>query len=309
MKTRIVGLVLCLLMLVALPLPAFAANRKQNTPAKTETPKPESVDAKWLRSLFPKLRSIETTKAPFGFDSAPETESTRAVLNKKGESVTIYRFNAVKDAQKCKAMIKGCSLVYGGTVYPGSEFASTYYYNAEENLIALYCGADDTVNKTLQKKGYQIKGTFGGYFDDRHITVHGTYGESVIMGPSADDIPVPRDLKDLRQATDSVYIATVRQVPERYDSDSKYELKVTKTVRGEEKATIRLGGWPGEMRLGRSYVVCIKQVTMENGSTRIKLADGYNKSAFEINDKDYVLPIREYGMKAPVELDTFLKSI
>ena len=56
-------------------------------------------------------------------------------------------------------------------------------------------------------------------------------------------------------------------------------------------------------------MVCIKHVSTENGATRLLLADQVYKSTFEINEKGEVLPIREYGMKAPVKLEKFLKSL
>jgi hypothetical protein len=44
-----------------------------------------------------------------------------------------------------------------------------------------------------------------------------------------------------------------------------------------------------------------------NGAYR--LTDEAYFSAFEMNDKEYVLPIREYGMTKPLTLDAFKKSL
>lgn len=261
---------------------------------------------KWLATNFPKLRSLTTTQTRFVFASAPEVAKTRAVLNKKGESLTLYRFKTDKDVQKCKAMIKGNTLVYGGkTVYVDTLFPATYYIYPEGKTIALYCGSDKAVDEKLQKT-YATAGDFGGYFDARHgITAP---DGMIIAAPQTEDI----DLKSIKERTDSVYIATVTRTPswKGHSVNGSYTLEVTETVRGIERTTLKLSElWPGVMIEGRSYVVCVKHVAAQNGATKLQLADRLYYSTFEINDKGYVLPIREYGMKAPVKLDTFLKSI
>lgn len=304
MKIRFFSLILCLLFLAAFPLSTVAVQQEYVVVdvAKTET------DADWLRETFPKLRSMEMAETRFVFASAPEVTKTRAVLNKKGESLTLYRFDTEKDMEKCRAMIKGVTLVYGGkTVYVDSKFPVTYYYDAKANSIALYCGADAAVDKAL-KETYAVAGTYGGYFDARHsIAIPGETDE--IVTPQTEVI---ESLKDVKKRADSVYVATVTHTSV-WQGDSvsgSYALTVKKTVRGIERTTLKLSElWPGMMIAGRTYVVCVKHVSTENGATKLLLADRLYESAFEIDDKGYVLPIREYGMKAPVKLDTFLKSI
>lgn len=265
-----------------------------------------TVNEAWLRETFPKLRSMETTDTRFVFASAPKVTKTRAVLNKKGESLTLYRFETEKDMQKANAMIKGCTLVYGGkTVYADSKFPVTYYSNTKDNTIALYCGADSEVN-TIIIKTFQTAGTFGGYFDARHA----------ITGPDGMDIAAPQtediSLKTMKERADSVYIATVTRVPswKGHSVNGSYALDVKETIRGIERTTLKLSElWPGVMIEGRSYVVCVKHVSTQNGATKLLLADRVYKSAFEIDDKGYALPIRDYGMKAPVKLEEFLKVL
>lgn len=261
---------------------------------------------KWLVSNLPKLRSMETIQTRFVFASAPEVVKTRAVLNKKGESLTLYRFDTVKDMEKCRAMIKGVTLVYGGkTVYVDSKFPVTYYYDAKTNTIALYCGADTAVDQKL-KETYAVAGIFGGYFSSRH-TIVAPDGMD-ILAPQTEDI----DLKLIRKRADSIYVATVTDTPswKGHSASGSYALAVEKTVRGIERTTLKLSEvWPGVMIEGRTYVICIKHVSTENGATKLQLADRVYKSAFELNDRGYVLPIREYGMKAPMKLAKFLKGI
>ena len=303
MKIRnIIGLALCVLLLFTVPLSAAAAQKNVVTEAGKS-----GTDAEWLRAAFPKLRSTEETKTRFVFASAPEVVKTRAVLNKAGESLSVYRFATVKDAEKCKAMIKGNTLVYGGkTVYAESKFPVTYYVNTEAKAIILYCGADKKVDEVL-KKTYTVAGNYGGYFDARHsIAIPGETDE--IASPQIEDI----DLKVLKQRADSVYVAKVTGTPswKGHTVNGSYALTVTETVRGIERTTLKLSDiWPGVMLVGRTYVVCIKHVSTENGATRLLLADQVYKSTFEINEKGEVLPIREYGMKAPVKLEKFLKSL
>ncbi len=270
-------------------------------------PETAILNEAWLRENFPKLRSMETTETRFVFASAPIAIKTRAVLNKKGESLTLYRFETEKDLQKANAMIKGSTLVFAGkTVYVDSKFPVTYYFNTKENTIALYCGADYGVHTTLIKT-FQTAGTFGGYFDARHgITAPDG------MDIAAPQMGYPENLKQIRKDTDSVYIATVTRVPSwnGHSINGSYALDVKKMVRGIERTSLKLSDlWPGVMIEGRTYVVCVKHVATENGATKLQLADRLYKSAFEIDDKGYILPIRNYGMKAPVKLDTFLKSI
>ena len=269
-----------------------------------EPPGGADLNESWLKNTFPKLQSMETTQTRFVFASAPKVTKTRAVLNKKGESLTLYRFETEKDLQKANAMIKSNTLVYGGkTVYVDTLFPATYYFSAD--TIALYCGADYGVHTKLIQT-FQAAGSFGGYFSQRHgITAPDGV---VIIARQMEDI----NLKTIRKRADSVYIATVTGSPSWNGSsvNGSYALTVEKTVRGIERATLKLSElWPGVMIAGRSYVVCVKHAATENGATKLQLADRLYYSAFEINDKGYVLPIREYGMEAPVKLETFLKSL
>ncbi len=312
MVKRIVLMVLCVLFLCfSLPLTGLAVTGciVEDDEAVTlfATGEWSTRSEKWLVSNFPKLRSMETTQTRFVFASAPEVAKTRAVLNKKGESLTLYRFKTDKDVQKCKAMIKGNTLVYGGkTVYVDTLFPATYYIDGR--VIALYCGADAAVDKKM-KQTFEVAGDFGGYFDARHA----------ITAPDGMDIAAPQtediDLKTIKERADSVYVAAVTGVSSWQGQSVNsvngfYALTVEKTVRGIERTTLKLSDlWPGVMHNGRTYVICIKHVATENGATKLQLADRTYMSVFEINDKGYVLPIREYGMKAPVELEKFLKSI
>ena len=267
---------------------------------------------KWLRSNFPKLRSMETIETRFVFSSAPEVVKTRAVLNKAGESLTLYRFKTDKDVQKCLAMIKGNTLGYGRkTVYVDTLFPATYY--ADGRVIALYCGADAAVDKKLMDT-YEVAGGYGGYFDKRDeaaLPESAEYLDTLIISPPQER-PAPKNLKELLKRADSVYIAKVSKVPEwgkGTEINGLYELEVTKNIRGIARTTIRLRDWPGVMYAGRTYVLYVQHVENELGGTDIIYADTKYHSTFELDDRGYVLPIREYGMKAPVKLEKFLKGL
>ena len=274
-----------------------------------EPPGGADLNESWLKNTFPKLQSMETTQTRFVFASAPKVTKTRAVLNKKGESLTLYRFETEKDLQKANAMIKGNTLVYGGkTVYVDTLFPATYYIHPEGKAIALYCGADTAVDKKLRET-YEVAGTYGGYFDDRYTIV--SADGSSIATPPKDEMP-PASIKALSKKADSVYMVKVKKAPtwgKDIDVRGSYELEVTKNIKGIAYTSFRLMDWPGVMHEGRSYVLFIRHTAVQSGGTRIICADGVHHSTFEINDKGYVLPIREYGMKAPVKLDKFLKSL
>ena len=269
-------------------------------------------DLGWIVSRFSSARDFKTTQTRFVFASAPEATKTRAVLNKKGESLTLYRFDSAKEMQKCAAMIKGNSLVYGGkTVYVDTLFPATYY--AGGKTIALYCGADTAVDKKL-KETFEVAGGYGGYFDKRDEAALPAEAEGLdmlIVSPPQER-PAPKTLKELRKRADSVYVAKVKKVPvwgKGTQIDGMYELEVVKNVRGIARAVVQLRDWPGVMQEGREYVLYLKHEENELGGTKVIYADTKNHSTFEIDDRGYVLPIREYGMKAPAKLEKFLKGI
>lgn len=269
-------------------------------------------DLGWIVSRFPNARDFETVQTRFVFASAPKVAKTRAVLNKKGESLTLYRFDSAKEMQKCAAMIKGNSLVYGGeTVYVDTLFPATYY--AGGKTIALYCGSDAAVDKKL-KETFEVAGGYGGYFDKRDeaaLPEEAEYLDILIVSPPQER-PAPKTLKELRKRADSVYVAKVKKVPvwvKATQVDGLYELEVVKNVRGIARTVVQLRDWPGVMQEGREYVLCLKHEENELGGTNVIYADTKNHSTFEIDDRGYVLPIREYGMKAPVKLEKFLKSL
>ncbi len=274
-----------------------------------EPPGGADLNEAWLRNTFPKLRSMESTETRFVFASAPKVTKTRAVLNKKGESLTLYRFETEKDLQKVNAMIKGNTLVYGGkAVYVDTLLPATYYIYPEGKAIALYCGADTAVDKKL-KETYEVVGIYGGYFDDRHKIVSAD-GSSTAT-PSRYELP-PANIKALSKRADSAYVVKVKRVPawgEGVDIKGSYELEVTQNIKGAAHTSFRLMDWPGVMHEGRSYVIFIRHIATQNGSTRIIYGDGVYHSTFEIDDHGYVLPIREYDMKAPVKLEKFLKGL
>ena len=316
MAKRILLLALCALLLsFCLPLTGFAATDAipdEEAVTLFATGEWMKRSEKWLVSNFPKLRSLETTETRFVFASAPEAAKTRAVLNKAGESLTLYRFKTDKDVQKCLAMIKGNTLVYGGkTVYVDTLFPATYY--ADGRVIALYCGADAAVDKKL-KETYEVAGGYGGYFDKRDeaaLPESAEYLDTLIVSPPQER-PAPKNLKELLKRADSVYIAKVTKVPEwgkGIEINGRYELEVTENVRGIARTTIRLRDWPGVMYLGRTYALYLQHVENDVGGTDVIYADTNSHSTFEIDDRGYVLPIREYGMKAPVKLDKFLKGL
>lgn len=267
----------------------------------------------WLRKTFPKLRSLETTETRFVFASAPEVVKTRAVLNKGGESLTLYRFKTDKDVQKANAMIKGNTLVYGGkTVYVDTLFPTTYYIHPEGKVIALYCGSDKAINRKLLET-YEIAGEYGGYFDNRNV-FNPPGSDPLVVDPPPESVPRPPwSIKKLLAQTDGIYIVKVQSVPVWNGRDSnpvgKYSLELMRNIQGVSKEKFSMLAYPYVMRAGRNYVLFIRNAETGSGATSVRMADWVYQSAFEIDDRGYVLPIREYGMKAPVKLETFLKGL
>lgn len=301
MKRILLSALCALLLVTSLPAAALAAGEN----ATISATKVES-DVGYLKERFPRLRSVKTEETRFIFASAPECVKTRAVLNTKGESLTLYRLEGERSMRKCFAMVQGNALVYGGkTVYVDTKFPVTYFYHVNDNVIALYCGADKAVYTTLLKD-YKAAGVYGGYFSPHHAIVH--EGMEIVVPRTA----AAGSLKELKSMADSVYVVTVTKASSWKDGQvtGRHELEVAKTVRGIERARLLLSGeWPEILRAGRSYVVLISHEATELGGTLLRLADRENKSVFEIDDRGYVLPVREYGMTAPVKLATFLKQI
>ncbi len=275
-----------------------------------EAPDAASRNEAWLKNTFPKLRSLETTETRFVFASAPKVTKTRAVLNKKGESLTLYRFETERDVQKCAAMIKGNALVYGGKiVYVDTLFPATYYIHPEGKAITLYCGSDAAADKKI-KEIFKVAGDYGGYFDGRYeITVP---DGSTTASPPKGDEETPKSIRALLKKTDSIHIVKVKRAPPwesaRYHLGA-YDLEVTETIRGEVCASLKFDEWPGVLHAGRSYVLFGRHFSGQKGEPGVIYADGVYHSVFEINDRGEVLPIREYGMKAPVKLEKFLKGL
>ena len=250
---------------------------------------------------------MESTQTRFVFASAPKVTKNRYILNTKGETLTIYSFATTKEVENCKAMIKGNTLVYGDrTVYVDTLFPATYYVNAERMEIALYCGSDEAINKKLTNK-YEITGGYGGYFDDRSDII--SADGSKIVSPPRYEVP-PASVKALSKEADGIYIVKVKKTPvwgKGIEIKGAYELQVTKSLKGISRASFKLSEWPGVMRAGRSYVLFIRNVAAQTGGTNIILADGVYHSTFEVDDRGYVLPIREYGMKAPMKVAEFMR--
>ncbi len=269
-------------------------------------------DLGWIVSRFSSARDFETTKTRFVFASAPEVTKTRAVLNKKGESLTLYRFDSVKEMQKCAAMIKGNTLVYGGkTVYVDTLFPATYYIHPEGNTIALYCGSDEAVNKELLET-CSIAGEYGGYFDNRNFFDPPGADPLVVNPPRETTSLPPANIKELLARTEGIYVVKVKSAPtwngRNYDTEN-YSLEVTRNIRGISREGLSLEAYPDVMRAGRSYVLFVRTAATRGKAASIYMADWTYQSAFEIDDRGYILPIREYGMKAPVKLEKFLKGL
>ena len=256
----------------------------------------------WLKEVFPDAKEITTTDTRFVFSGAPKVTKTRAILNKQGESLTLYRFANQKDYEKCKAMIKGTTLIYGGNVvYVDTEFASTYFYNKNSNMLALYCGATQSVFATLQDRNFHPAGGLGGFFASRGWSIY-QYGD--VATPPHEG--TPDSPKKLAKLSDGIVRGLIKSAP--LGKGNTYTLTVRESIRGKFSGTITVTTMPGVMEKGRSYILFLKQDTT-NGKSILSLTDEVHFSAFELNDKGYVLPVREYGMTKPATQTAFIKGL
>ena len=263
----------------------------------------EMTNEAWIREVFPDAKEITTEATPFVFASAPKVTKTRAVMNKQGESLTLYRFANRKDYEKCKAMVKGTSLIYGGkVVYVDTEFASTYFYNENSNMLALYCGSTQRIFGVLEDRNFFPAGGIGGFFASRLRSIN-QYGNVVTL-PTEDTPDTPKALAKL---SSGIVRVLVKSAPSGL-KEGAYTLEVRESIRGKLKGSITVNAMPGVMEKGRSYIVFLKEQT-SGGKKALVLADSVYSSVFELNDKGYVLPVREYGMTKPVTQTAFLKGL
>ncbi len=270
-------------------------------------PKGDEYDAikvsneRWIREVFPDAKEFSTLNTRFVFSGAPRVVKTRAVLNKLGESFSLYRFKTQQEYEKGKAMIRGTTVVSGGkAVYVDTEFASTYFYNDASNMIALYCGATQRVFATLQDRNFYPAGGLGGFFARRNAAIYKSAAGRVEPDEHTPDSP-----KALRKLSDAVCVGTVKSVPTVKGKPGICEIAVKESICGTAKNTIRVTAMPGVLAKGRTYVLFL----LKDGANGWRLTDEAYLSAFELNDKGYVLPVREYGMTRPVSLATFKKSL
>jgi hypothetical protein len=255
---------------------------------------------KWIREVFPDAKEFSTEKVRFVFSGAPRATKTRAVLSKQGESLTLYRFDNKKDYQKAKSMIRGTTVVSGSAVvYVDTEFACTYFYNDASNMLALYCGSSSQVYARLYGRNFYPAGGLGGFFSPRNSTIYKIPAQRVEPNEKT-----PASPKELRAASSAVLTGVVKSVPTTKDMPGVYTITINESIRGSLKGTISVTAMPGVLEKGRSYVLFLKKDT----KGIYKLTDEAYFSAFELNDKGYVLPIREYGMTKPVSLDAFKKT-
>ncbi|HWR23572.1 MAG TPA: hypothetical protein VN366_08855 [Feifaniaceae bacterium] len=257
----------------------------------------------WLKEVFPDAKEVTTTNTRFVFSGAPKVTKTRAVLNEPGESLTLYRFANRKDYEKCKAMIKGTTLVYGGkVVYVDTEFASTYFYNENSNMLALYCGSTQRIFGRLEDRNFFPAGGFGGFFARRNSAIYKNSTSRVQPDENTPDTP-----KALAKLSSAVVRGIVKSAPAG-TKEGAYTLELRESIRGKLTGTITVTAMPGVMEKGRSYLVFLKEQT-SGGKKELVLTDNAYFSVFELNDKGYVLPIREYGMTKPVTQTAFMKGL
>ncbi len=264
----------------------------------------EITNEAWVREVFPDAKELATTKTLFVFSGAPKVLKTRAVLNKQGESLTLYRFANKKDYEKCKAMVRGNSLVYGGkVVYVDTEFASTYFYNESSNMLALYCGSAQRVFGVLEDRNFYPAGGLGGFFARRNSAIYKNSTSRVQPDENTPDTP-----KALAKLSSVIVRAIVKSAPSGL-KEGPYTLELRESIRGKLSGTITITAMPGVMEKGKSYIVFLKEKTLSGGKKALELTDNAYFSVFELNDKGYVLPIREYGMTKPVTQTAFIKGL
>ncbi|HVI39383.1 MAG TPA: hypothetical protein VM577_01885 [Anaerovoracaceae bacterium] len=268
-------------------------------------PPSDTPTQRWLRAAFPKLRGMETEDTPFVFRSAPPCTMTRAVLNSRGETLTVYRFKTVRDFVQSLHMVDGSALVYGGKViYADTRLPATWYANAKANAVALYCGADETVHRFLTREGgYEVAGGFGGYFDS-HDTVE--YNGMALVSVAKLDKDGPLPLSGLRDC-EAICVGTIEAVS---DEDliwqdwpwGIYTVRVESVEKGELSPSVKVMIRRGEVfTTGKRYVFCL-DVNKNNGLY-------WPSDRFEIDGRGYVLPVREYGMRTALKLNAFLARL
>ena len=264
----------------------------------------EITNEAWIKKVFPDAKEFTTTNTLFVFSGAPKVTKTRAVLNKQSESLTLYRFANKKDYEKCKAMVRGTSLVYGGkAVYVDTAFASTYFYNENSNMLALYCGAAQSVFATLEDRNFFPAGGLGGFFARRNSVIYKNAATRVQPDENTPDRP-----KTLAKLSSAVVRGIVKSAPAG-TKEGAYMLELRESIRGKLAGTITITAMPGVMEKGKSYILFLKEQALSGGKKGLVLTDNAYFSVFELTDNGYVLPVREYGMTKPVTQTAFIKGL
>ena len=300
------ALLLLAFMLLTLPLPAFAVQGQSADLSKLQT-----ANEAFLRKTFPKLRGMLSMRTPFVFRDAPSCMLTRATIGKSGELLILYRFESTDDLCACASMLIGSTLQYRGkTVYPATLLPTTWYVKAEENLLALYCGADWDVDRFLTRSaGFQVGGGFGGYFDERNTLDYNGY-TMVAVAKLEKNATFP--LSELRQAP-LICVGRIESVSTRdvewqgwpwgiYDVAVESVCMGAISGSGHIRVMIERGA---VLTTGRRYVFCLDV----NQFVGLYWLAGGNDSLFELGDCGNVLPVREYGMKKAVKLSSFLRAV
>lgn len=255
----------------------------------------------WIRDVFPGAKEFSTQNTRFVFSGAPRAIKTRAVLSKLGESISVYRFENNKDYAKAKAMIRGTTVVSGSSVvYVDTPFASTYFYHDDSNMLALYCGSAQSVFPNLKQSNFYPAGGLGGFFANRNLAIYKNAAQRIEPNGKT-----PASPEALRTASTAVLAGKVKNVPTATGVPGVYTITVGDSIRGSLKGTISVTAMPGVLEKGRSYVLFLKK----DAKGIYRLTDEAYFSVFEINDKGFVLPIREYGMTKPVTFEAFKKSL
>lgn len=293
MRKKHIAIISAFLIALLLASPSFAS---------TDTGEKEQSDVSEMLAAFPKAKITERVDSiSFVFANAPAATKIRFTINNKtGEQIVMYRFASSSARESCGKWINDCAIVLSGKfVYADVKLPYTWYEDQLTRLL-LYCGVNNKANQALQNLGYRPVGGYfsshrGSQYEGMDYAAPGTGGQESMTG--------------LLKQTKLLFLGKITN--EKFENMSmQYTAAVKENIKNADREEIVFQAMPGSLSVGKTYLFFLtEQKDGETGMVTALLADGFNRSALEVDDRGYVLPRREYGMKKLQNTSSLIKSL
>lgn len=182
-----------------------------------------------------------------------------------------------------------------------ADFGGVYLTENASKVVVLLVKATQARKNEIRAMVIPAGG-LGGFFAPRNSAIYQDGTRRVEPDANTPDTP-----KALAKQSFAIVRGIVKSAPTG-TKEGAYTLELRESIRGNLKDTITVTAMPRVMEKGKSYIVFLKEQA-SGGKKTLVLTDSVYFSAFELNDRVYVLPIREYGMTKPVTQTAFIKGL